>query len=162
MEYMKMALVEAKKAYDKGEIPVGAIIVKDGIVIARAHNMKEELRSSVAHAEMLAIQEASKCIKDWRLTGAEMYVTLEPCAMCAAAISQARISKLYIGTFNKDMGACGTILNLLDYDIFNTHVNVNWCYDEDCSNIISKFFNERRIENKVNKLNIDSAKDTGL
>lgn len=146
MEYMKMALVEAKKAYDKGEIPVGAIIVKDGIVIARAHNMKEELRLSVAHAEMLAIQEASKVIKDWRLTGAEMYVTLEPCAMCAAAIAQSRISKLYIGTFNRDMGACGTILNLLDYDIFNTYVNVSWCYDEECGNIISKFFNERRIK----------------
>lgn len=154
--YMKMALLEAQKAYDKGEIPVGAIIVKGGNVIAKAHNMKEQLKSSVAHAEILAIQQASSTIGDWRLTGAEMYVTLEPCAMCAAAIAQARISKLYIGTFNRDMGACGTILNLLDYDIFNTYVNVSWCYDKDCSKIISKFFSEKRSKNKINKLNIDT------
>jgi tRNA(adenine34) deaminase len=162
MDYMKMALLEAEKAYDKGEIPVGAIIVKDGEIIANAHNMKEELKSSIAHAELLAIQQASKVIGDWRLTGAEMYVTLEPCAMCAAAIAQARISKLYIGTFNRDMGACGTILNLLDYDIFNTYVNVSWCYDEDCSTIISKFFNEKRVKNKITKLNIDSVEDSGV
>lgn len=153
MDYMKMALLEAEKAYNNGEIPVGAIIVKDGEVIANAYNMKEQLKSSIAHAEILAIQQASKVIGDWRLTGAEMYVTLEPCAMCAAAIAQARISKLYIGTFNRDMGACGTILNLLDYDIFNTYVNVSWCYDEDCSSILSKFFNEKRVKNKINKLN---------
>lgn len=162
MDYMKMALLEAEKAYDKGEIPVGAIIVKDGEVIANAHNMKEQLKSSIAHAEILAIQQASKIIGDWRLTGAEMYVTLEPCAMCAAAIAQARISKLYIGTFNRDMGACGTILNLLDYDIFNTYVNVSWCYDKECSNIISKFFNEKRAKNKINKLNIDSIEEAEL
>lgn len=162
MDYMKIALLEAKKAYDKGEIPVGAIIVKDGEIIANAHNMKEQLKSSIAHAEILAIQQASKVIGDWRLTGAEMYVTLEPCAMCAAAIAQARISKLYIGTFNRDMGACGTILNLLDYDIFNTYVNVSWCYDEDCSAIISKFFNEKRVNNKITKLNIDSVEDSEL
>lgn len=162
MDYMKMALLEAEKAYDKGEIPVGAIIVKDGEVIANAHNMKEQLKSSIAHAEILAIQQASKIIGDWRLTGAEMYVTLEPCAMCAAAIAQARISKLYIGTFNRDMGACGTILNLLDYDIFNTYVNVSWCYDKECSNIIFKFFNEKRAKNKINKLNIDSIEEAEL
>lgn len=162
MDYMKMALLEAEKAYNNGEIPVGAIIVKDGEVIANAHNMKEQLKSSIAHAEILAIQQASKVIGDWRLTGAEMYVTLEPCAMCAAAIAQARISKLYIGTFNRDMGACGTILNLLDYDIFNTYVNVSWCYDEDCSSILSKFFNEKRVKNKINKLNIDSVEEAEL
>lgn len=162
MDYMKIALLEAEKAYNNGEIPVGAIIVKDGEVIANAHNMKEQLKSSIAHAEILAIQQASKVIGDWRLTGAEMYVTLEPCAMCAAAIAQARISKLYIGTFNRDMGACGTILNLLDYDIFNTYVNVSWCYDEDCSSILSKFFNEKRVKNKINKLNIDSVEEAEL
>lgn len=162
MDYMKMALLEAEKAYNNGEIPVGAIIVKDGEVIANAYNMKEQLKSSIAHAEILAIQQASKVIGDWRLTGAEMYVTLEPCAMCAAAIAQARISKLYIGTFNRDMGACGTILNLLDYDIFNTYVNVSWCYDEDCSSILSKFFNEKRVKNKINKLNIDSVEEAEL
>lgn len=144
MSYMNIALEEAKKAYLKGEVPVGAVIVKDGKVIAKAHNLKETLKSVMAHAEILAIEEASKNNGDWRLNGAEMYVTLEPCSMCASAIAQARISKLHIGTFNKDMGACGTILNILDYDIFNTYVNVNWCYNKECSELISKFFYEKR------------------
>lgn len=148
MSYMNIALEEAKKAYLKGEVPVGAVIVKNGKVIAKAHNLKETLKSVIAHAEILAIEEASKNSGDWRLNGAEMYVTLEPCSMCASAIAQARISKLHIGTFNKDMGACGTILNILDYDIFNTYVNVNWCYNKECSELISEFFYEKR-KNKL-------------
>ena len=144
MSYMEIALEEAKKAYLSGEVPIGAVIVKDGEIIAKAHNLKETLKSSIAHAEILAIQEASKRIGDWRLTGAEMYVTVEPCSMCASAIAQARISKLHIGTFNKDMGACGTVLNILDYDIFNSYVEINWCYNKRCSELISKFFYERR------------------
>ena len=136
MNYMEIALEEAKKAYSKGEVPIGAVIVKDGQIIARAHNLKETLKS--------AIEEASKRIGDWRLNGAEMYVTLEPCSMCASAIAQSRISKLHIGTFNNDMGACGTILNILDYDIFNSYVTINWCYNNECSELISKFFHERR------------------
>ena len=137
MNYMEIALEEAKKAYSKGEVPIGAVIVKDNKIIARAHNLKETLKSAIAHAEILAIEEASKKIGDWRLNGAEMYVTLEPCSMCASAIAQARISRLHIGT-------CGTILNILDYDIFNSHVTINWCYNEECSELISKFFYERR------------------
>ena len=144
MNYMEIALEEAKKAYSKGEVPIGAVIVKDGAIIARSHNLKETLKSAIAHAEILAIEEASKRIGDWRLNGAEMYVTLEPCSMCASAIAQSRISKLHIGTFNKDMGACGTILNILDYDIFNSYVTINWCYNKECSELISKFFHERR------------------
>ena len=144
MDYMEIAIEEAKKAYSKGEVPVGAVIVKDGNIISRAHNLKENLKSAIAHAEILAIEEASKIVGDWRLNGAEMYVTLEPCSMCASAIAQSRISKLHIGTFNKDMGACGTILNILDYDIFNSYVTINWCYSNECSELISKFFNERR------------------
>ena len=144
MSYMEIALEEAKKAYLAGEVPIGAVIVKDGEILAKAHNLKETLKSSIAHAEILAIQEASKMIGDWRLKGAEMYVTVEPCSMCASAIAQARISKLHIGTFNKDMGACGTVLNILDYDIFNSYVEINWCYNKRCSELISKFFYERR------------------
>ena len=98
----------------------------------------------MAHAEMIAIDMASKVIGDWRLNGCEMYVTLEPCAMCTSAIAHARISKLYIGSFNRDMGACGSILNLLDYKMFNTEVNVNWNYDEECSKILTEFFNSKR------------------
>lgn len=144
MSYMKIALEEAKKAYSKGEVPIGAVIVKNGEIIAKAHNLKETLKSVIAHAEILAIEEASKKINDWRLNDCEMYVTLEPCSMCASAIAQARISKLHIGTFNKDMGACGTILNILDYDIFNSYVEINWCYNKECSELISKFFYEIR------------------
>lgn len=150
MNYMDIALEEAKKAYFKGEVPIGAIIVRNGEVIAKAHNLKETLKSSIAHAEILAIEEASKNIGDWRLNGAEMYVTLEPCSMCASAIAQSRIAKLHIGTFNKDMGACGSVLNILDYDIFNTYVNVNWCYNKKCSDLISEFFYEKR-KRKLNE-----------
>ena len=141
---MKVALEEAKKALSKGEVPVGAVIVKNGEIIAKAHNLKETLKKATAHAEILAIEEASEVIGDWRLNGCEMYVTLEPCAMCAAAIAHSRISTIFIGTFNRDMGACGSIFNLLDYDIFNTRINVNWNYDDDCSKILTEFFNGRR------------------
>lgn len=144
MDYMDEALIEAEKAYKKGEVPVGAVIVKDGKIIARAHNLKETLNCSLNHAEILAIQEASKVLGNWRLNGAEMYVTFEPCAMCTAAIASSRISKLYIGTFNRDMGACGTVFNLLDYDIFNTYVEINWCYNEKCQEIIERFFSQKR------------------
>ena len=151
MNFMDLALEEAQKAYDLGEVPVGAIIVKDGEVIARAHNMKEYKKISTAHAEMLAIEEASKVIDDWRLNGCDMYVTLEPCAMCAAAIAHSRISNLYIGTFNLDMGACGTVINLLDYDIFNSRVNTKWCYDKRCSDILISFFNIQRKNKNVER-----------
>ena len=144
MDYMSEALKEAKKAYIQGEVPIGAVIVKNDIIIARASNMKETMKLATAHAEILAINKASKALNDWRLNGCEMYVTLEPCAMCTAAIAHARISKLYIGTFNRDMGACGTLLSLLDYDMFNMTVEINWCYDERCSEIMTRFFEEKR------------------
>lgn len=141
---MDLALDEAQKAYNLDEVPVGAIIVKNGEVIARAYNKKETMKLSTAHAEILAIEEASKFIGDWRLNGCDMYVTLEPCAMCAAAIAHSRISNLYIGTFNIDMGACGSVVNLLDYDIFNSRVNIKWCYDKRCSDILTEFFDIKR------------------
>jgi len=106
-DFMKIAKEEAVLGMNKGEIPVGAVIVNNGVIIGKAHNLKETLNDSTAHAEILAIKEACKNIGSWRLNGAEMYVTLEPCPMCASAIYQSRISKLHIGTFNKDMGACG-------------------------------------------------------
>lgn len=144
MDYMDIAIEEANKAFIKEEVPVGVVIVKDGEIIARNHNLKERLNLTIAHAEILAIEEASKKLNNWRLSGCEMYVTLEPCPMCAAAIAQSRISKLYIGTFNKDMGACGSTINLLDYDIFNWKVDVKWCYNEECSNLLTKFFKNKR------------------
>jgi tRNA(adenine34) deaminase len=141
---MKAAKKEAILAMNKGEIPVGAVIVKDGVIIGKSHNLKETLKDVTAHAEILAITEASKYIGDWRLDGTEMYVTLEPCPMCASAIEQSRISKIYIGTFNKDMGACGSIMNLLDNRKLNSFVDVKWIYDEECAELLKKFFHEKR------------------
>lgn len=146
MEFMNIAINEAAKGKEKGEIPVGVVIVKNGEVISKAHNLKETLKLPTAHAEILAIEKACQKLDNWRLTGCEMYVTLEPCAMCAAAISQSRISRVYIGTFNKDMGACGSVLNLLDYNMLNSFVDVKWCYNEKCSEILTDFFANRRKE----------------
>ena len=146
-DFMKAAKEEAILAMNKGEIPIGAVIVKDGVIIGRAHNLKETLNDSTAHAEILAIKDASKNIGSWRLNGTEMYVTLEPCPMCASAISQSRISKIYIGTFNKDMGACGSVINLLDNRASNSFVDVKWVYDEECSDILTSFFKNRRDVN---------------
>lgn len=146
MEFINLAINEGKKAYDKGEVPVGAVIVLDGKVIGRGHNLKETLKNPLAHAELIAIKDACKSLGDWRLNGAEIYVTLEPCPMCASAIIQSRISKLYIGTFNKDMGACGSVVDIINNRYLNTSLNVEWLYDENCSSLMTKFFDERRKE----------------
>lgn len=145
INFMKFAKEEAILAMNKGEIPVGAVIVKDGVIIGRGHNLKETLNDSTAHAEVLAIKEASKYTGSWRLNGAELYVTLEPCPMCAGAIIQSRISKVYIGTFNKDMGACGSVINLLESRELNSFVSVKWLYDKECSDILTEFFMNRRM-----------------
>jgi len=146
INFMKFAKEEAILAMNKGEIPVGAVIVKDGVIIGRGHNLKETLNDSTSHAEILAIKEASKYTGSWRLNGAELYVTLEPCPMCAGAIIQSRISKVYIGTFNKDMGACGSVINLLESRELNSFVSVKWLYDKECSDILTEFFMNRRMK----------------
>lgn len=144
MNFMEIAKEEAYAAMKEGEIPVGAVIVKDGEIIGRAHNLKEKTHDSTAHAEILAIREASEIVGDWRLDGCEMYVTLEPCPMCASAIGQSRIDRVYIGTFNKDMGACGSVINLLDSRRLNSFVDVKWMYDDGCSEILEEFFRVNR------------------
>lgn len=123
-DYMKLALEEAKKAYDELEIPVGAIVVKNGKVIAKAYNEKEKKQDSTKHAEILAIQKATKKLKSWRLYDCDMYVTLEPCSMCAGALIQSRIRKVYIGTMDEKTGACGSVLNLLEDYKFNHKVEI--------------------------------------
>ena len=145
IKFMKEALKEAQKAYDKKEIPVGAVIVKDNKIIARAHNVKEEKNDTTKHAEIIAIQKASKKLNAWRLTGCEMYVTLEPCSMCAGALIQSRISKVYIGTMDYKTWACGSVLNLLkDYE-FNHKVEMEKdILQEDCEKILKDFFKELR------------------
>lgn len=148
MDFMKEALIEAEKAMNEKEIPVGAVVIKDGKVIGRGYNQKEKMKNPTEHAEIIAIREACTYIGDWRLNGCEMYVTLEPCPMCAGAILQSRISKLHIGTFNKDMGACGSVINLIDNRSLNSFVNVIWTYDERCSSILKRFFDLRRSDKK--------------
>ena len=151
-KFMKEALKEAKKAYEKEEIPVGAVIVKDNKIIARAYNQKEEKRDTTKHAEIIAIQKASKKIDDWRLQDCEMYVTLEPCSMCAGAIIQARIKKIYIGTMDEKTGACGSVLNLLEDYKFNHKVEIEKdILKPECEEIIKQFFKELRKSKESNK-----------
>ena len=147
-KFMKEALKEAKKAYDKLEVPVGAIIVKDGKIIARAHNLKETKFDTTNHAEIIAIQKASKKLKSWRLLDCEMYVTLEPCSMCAGAIINSRIKKVYIGANDEKTGAVGSVLNLFEDYKFNHKVEFEkGILKEDCENILKDFFkNLRKIK----------------
>ena len=147
-KYMKEALKEAQKAYDKLEIPVGAVIVKDGKIIARAHNQKETKFDTTKHAEILAIQKASKKLKSWRLIDCEMYVTLEPCSMCAGAIINSRIKKVYIGTMDEKTGAVGSVLNLFeDYNFNHKPEYETEILKKECEDILKSFFKElRRIK----------------
>ena len=143
--FMKEALKEAKKAYRKLEIPVGAVIVKDGEIIARAHNQKETKLDTTKHAEMIAIQKASKKLEQWRLLDCEMYVTLEPCTMCAGAIINSRIKKIYIGTSDEKTGAVGSVLNLFDDYTFNHKVEYEkGILQKECEELLKKFFKELR------------------
>jgi tRNA(adenine34) deaminase len=142
--YMKEALKEANRALCLREVPVGAIIVKDNTIIARAYNLKETLKDPTAHAEILAIRKACEALNNWRLAGCEMYVTLEPCPMCASTIAQARISKLYIGTFDPTAGGCGSVVDIIDNAHLNYKVQVEWMYDELCSELLTNFFKGKR------------------
>ena len=148
--FMKQALKEAEKAYKKLEVPVGAVIVKDGKIIARGYNQKENKKDTTKHAEIIAIQKASKKLETWRLNDCEMYVTLEPCAMCAGAIIQARLKKLYIGTMDPKTGACGSVLNLLKDFKFNHNVELETgILKDNCEQILKNFFKElREIKSK--------------
>lgn len=142
---MKEAIKEAIKAYKKLEVPVGVVIVKDNKIIARAHNVKEEKKDTTKHAEIIAIQKASKKLENWRLTDCEMYVTLEPCSMCAGALINSRIKKLYIGAMDAKTGAVGSVLNLLEDYKFNHKVEVKTnILEQECSNILQNFFKELR------------------
>lgn len=148
-KFMKAALKEAKKAYDKLEVPVGAVIVKDGKIIARAHNLKETKYDTTKHAEILAIQKASKKLNSWRLIDCEMYVTLEPCSMCAGALINSRIKKVYIGASDQKTGAVGSVFNLLEDYTFNHKVEYEkGVMQEECENILKEFFKKLRKNKK--------------
>ena len=148
-DFMKEAYKEALKAYDKNEVPIGCVIVKDGKILAKAHNLREKNNLATSHSEILCIEKACKKLKSWRLDGCEMYVTLEPCLMCAGAITQARIKKVYIGAKDEKNGCVGSIANVF-LDVNTTH-KVDFEYDlkEECSNILSVFFkNLRKVKCK--------------
>ena len=144
-KFMKEAIKEAKKAYGKLEVPIGAVIVKDGKIIARGHNKKEEKADTTMHAEIIAIKKASKKIGAWRLNGCEMYITLEPCPMCAGAIINARLDKIYIGTMDEKNGACGSVTNVLEEYKQNYKVQKEeGIHQKECEEIIKNFFKELR------------------
>jgi tRNA(adenine34) deaminase len=140
-QYMRLALEEARKAYDLGEVPIGAVVVRRGKVIARAHNLRETQKCAAAHAELLAIQQACAVAGGWRLTDTTLYVTVEPCPMCAGAILQARIERMVFGAHDVKGGACGSVLNILQDDRFNHQVMVQaGVLEEDCAEIMKRFF----------------------
>lgn len=142
---MQEAIKEAKKAYKKLEVPVGAVIVKNGEIIAKAHNLKETKYDTTKHAEIIAIQRASKKIKSWRLIDCEMYITLEPCTMCSGAIINSRIKKIYIGTMDEKTGAAGSKLNLFKDYTFNHIVEVETgIMKEECEKLLKEFFKDLR------------------
>ena len=147
--YMAQALKEAEKASKKGETPIGAVVVLDGVIIARGHNEKELKNDSTLHAEMTAIKRASKKLGSWRLTDCDLYVTLEPCTMCAGAIIQARLRNLYIGTSDLKAGAAGSVIDVFRVEAFNHRVEVSWgLMEEHCSGILKEFFRKLRERNK--------------
>lgn len=148
-KFMKLAFMEAQKAYKIDEVPVGAVIVKNGVVISKGYNLREKKQSVFGHAEMICIEKASKKLNSWKLDGCEMYVTLEPCAMCAGAITQARISKVYFGAYDEKNGCIGSVTNILETNI--THKAKYECVCcKECSSILTEFFKELRI--KKNKI----------
>ncbi|MDR7857374.1 tRNA adenosine(34) deaminase TadA [Tissierella sp.] len=143
--YMRKALEEATKATSIYEVPVGAIIVYNGEIIGRGYNKRETTKDPTAHAEILAIKEASKYLDAWRLMDCTMYVTLEPCAMCAGAIVNSRIDRLVIGTRDPKRGCCGTVEDLTNHPKFNHRLEVEFgVLEDECSSIISDFFKELR------------------
>lgn len=144
-KYMKQAINQAKKALTIGEVPIGCVIVYDGKVIGRGYNRRMTDKNTLSHAELNAIKKASKKLDDWRLDDCEMYVTTEPCQMCAGAIVQARIKKVYIGCMNPKAGCAGSIMNLLQVDKFNHQVEIeSGIMKEECSTLLKDFFKKLR------------------
>ena len=143
--YMREALKEAQKAYEKGEVPIGAVIVKDNEIIGRGHNMRETSKDPTSHAEMNAIREAAQYLGGWRLIDCEMYVTVEPCPMCAGACMLARLKKIHIGTMDKKGGAAGSLMNILQDDRLNHVADVETgILQSECETIMKDFFKKLR------------------
>ena len=151
-KFMKEAIKQAKKAEAIGDVPIGCVIVHDGKIIARGYNKRNKDKTVLAHAELLAMKKACKKLGDWRLEDCTMYITLEPCQMCAGAIVQARIDKVVIGSMNPKAGCAGSVLNLLEMDGFNHKVEVErGVLQEECSEMLSAFFRKLREIQKEKK-----------
>ena len=154
-KYMKKALAQAKKAYDLGEVPIGCVIVHEGKIIGRGYNRRNTDKNTLCHAEIAAIRKASRVMGDWRLEGCTMYVTLEPCQMCAGACVQARIDRVVIGCMSPKSGCAGSVINLLQMDEFNHKVRITTgVLGEECSLLLTDFFERLRIRNKAEKKGI--------
>ncbi|MDD4371386.1 MAG: tRNA adenosine(34) deaminase TadA [Anaerostipes sp.] len=156
-KYMKEAMKQARKAADIGDVPIGAVIVYENKIIARAYNQRNKKKTTLAHAELLAIEKASKKMGDWRLEGCTMYVTLEPCQMCAGAIVQARMDRVVIGAMNPKAGCGGSVLNILQMEQFNHQAEVEReILGEECGEMMSQFFRKLR---KKKKITVDETKE---
>jgi tRNA(adenine34) deaminase len=154
-KYMKEAIKQAKKAWKIGEVPIGCVIVYEDKIIARGYNRRKIDKNTLSHAELNAIRKASKVMGDWRLEDCTLYVTLEPCQMCAGAIVQARIPRVVIGCMNEKAGCAGSILNLLQVPQFNHQVEVTYqVMEETCSTMLKDFFKELRQKVKKEKQNL--------
>ena len=152
IKYMKAAITQAKKAYKLGEVPIGCVIVYEDKIIGRGYNRRNTDKTTLAHAEITAIKKASKVIGDWRLEGCKLYVTLEPCQMCAGAIVQARIPEVIMAAESPKSGCGGTVLDILNNPDFNHQVTVKrGILKEECSALLKDFFVELRIRNKAEK-----------
>lgn len=144
-KFMEAALLEAKKSYQLGEVPVGAVIVKEGQIIGRGFNQKESTNDATAHAEIIAIKEACKTLGSWRLDDCSMYVTLEPCPMCAGAILEARIKRVYIGAESDKSGAAGTVVDILNNSYLGSKTEVYFgIMEEECKTLLKDFFENLR------------------
>jgi tRNA(adenine34) deaminase len=151
-KYMKEALKQAKKAYHIQEVPIGCVITYQDKIIARGYNRRNIDKNTLAHAEITAIKKASKKLGDWRLEGCTLYVTLEPCQMCAGAIIQSRIDKVVIGSMNAKAGCVGSVINILQMKEFNHQVDIEYkVLENECSEILKDFFKELRLVNKNKK-----------
>ncbi|UZD74205.1 tRNA adenosine(34) deaminase TadA [Bacillus siamensis] len=147
--YMREAIKEAEKAEAKGEVPIGAVLVLHDEIVARAHNLRETEQRSLAHAEMLAIDEACRKLGTWRLEDAVLYVTLEPCPMCAGAVVLSRVDKVVFGAFDPKGGCTGTLMNLLQEERFNHQAEVvSSVLEEECGEMLSAFFRKLRRQKK--------------
>ena len=142
--YMEQALALAREAAQAGEVPVGCVIVRAGVVVGRGRNRREEKRSALSHAEMEAIAQANRNLGCWRLEDCELYVTLEPCPMCAGAILNARISRVYFGARDRVMGACGGVMNLFMEDFPNRPAVTGGVLEQECGEVLSRFFRRLR------------------